>query len=165
MGTLPFFNCIGTVMKKGSVPIFSGLAEVFASVGGLGRAPIASGTVGSAAGLVAAWLLPVHLMTQLVVIGVLSALAVWASGTVAASHRDEDPSLVVIDEFVGMLVACVLLPRTPLWFAAAFLLFRFFDIGKWFPMKQLERLPGGWGIVADDLAAGVLARLVLTLWV
>ena len=151
-------------MKKVDVPILR-LAEAFASVGGLGRAPVAPGTVGSAAGLVAAWLLTPHLMTQLVVIVVLSVLGVWAAGAVASAHRDEDPSLVVIDEVVGMLVACVLLPRTPLRFVAAFLLFRLFDIGKWFPMKQLERLPGGWGIVADDLAAGLLARLLLTLWV
>ena len=47
---------------------------------------------------------------------------------------------------------------------ASFLLFRVFDIGKWFPMKQLERLPGGLGIVADDVAAGLLARLCLLPW-
>ena len=63
-----------------------------------------------------------------------------------------------------MLIACFMVPKTPVRLLVAFLLFRLFDIGKWFPMKQLERLPGGWGIVADDVAAGVLARLVMLLW-
>ena len=140
------------------------LAVLVATVGGLGRAPLAPGTIGSAAGAVLTWMLPLEPAVQVVVLTGAVALGIWSAGVVARQHLDADPSVVVIDEVAGMLVACFLLPKTLPHLAAAFLLFRLFDIGKWFPMKQLERLPGGWGIMADDLAAGLCSRLVLLLW-
>ena len=108
--------------------------------------------------------LPADPLVQGAVIGLVTILGLWASGTYAAAAQDDDPNRVVIDEAAGMLIACFLVPKSFGWLLAAFVLFRLFDIGKWFPMKQLERLPGGWGIMADDLAAGLIARAILFLW-
>jgi phosphatidylglycerophosphatase A len=140
------------------------LALAIASIGGAGRFPIAPGTVGSALGLGLSLLLPQHAGCQAGTLALAAVLGVWSASVVAAARGEPDPSVVIIDELAGMLVACWMLPRTPLALGAAFALFRLFDIGKWFPMRQLERLPGGWGIMADDLAAGLITRVLLS-WV
>ena len=140
------------------------VALAIATAGGLGWAPVASGTVASAAAAGLYWVLPPDRMTQLAILAMVIAVGVWSAGVAAAAVQDEDPSCVVIDEVAGMLIAAFLLPKTLAALLAAFGLFRLFDIGKWFPMRQLERLPGGWGIMADDVAAGLIARLLL-FWV
>ena len=139
-------------------------AELVASLGGVGHCPVASGTAGSAVTALLYLALPADALVQAAVIGLVTVIGWWASGASAAAARDPDPSRVVIDEAAGMLVACFLLPKSFGWLLSAFLLFRLFDIGKWFPMKQLERLPGSWGIMADDLAAGLITRLLLLAW-
>jgi phosphatidylglycerophosphatase A len=141
------------------------LAWLIATACGIGRAPIASGTVASAvaAGL---WvILHPGLGAEWAVCGAMIVAGVWAADRVAKRLGDDDPSVVVIDEFAGMWLALLGLPMTLPVVCAAFLLFRFFDIGKFPPMKQLERLPGGWGIMADDAGAGCLTRLLLSLWI
>jgi phosphatidylglycerophosphatase A len=140
------------------------VAAWVATVGGVGRCPVASGTFGSLPGLALLWVLPADPVVQGAVLAAVMLAGWWAAGVVAAMERDTDPGIVVIDEVAGMLVAGFLLPRHPGPLLAAFLLFRVFDIGKWPPMRQLERLPGGWGIIADDVAAGLLARLVMFAW-
>ena len=139
-------------------------AELIASLGGVGRCPIASGTAASAVTALMYLALPEDPLVQGSVIGLVTILGLWAAGAYAAAARDPDPSRVVIDEAAGMLIACFLVPKSFGWLVAAFLRFRLFDIGKWFPMKQLERLPGGWGIMADDLAAGLITRVLLLAW-
>lgn len=74
-------------------------------------------------------------------------------------HAAPDPSIVVIDEIVGVWIALWFLPYSVTAIASAFLFFRLFDIVKPPPAHQLERLPGGWGIMLDDAAAGVYANL------
>ncbi len=75
---------------------------------------------------------------------------------------DPDPSLVVIDEVAGQLTACLILVPVEWWtMLAAFLLFRVFDVLKPLGIRRLEAVPNGWGIMLDDLAAGVLAALVI----
>ena len=134
-----------------------------ASIAGLGFFPIASGTACSAVITVLAWWLPPNPWVQLALIAGVMAIGTWTAA-VSARRGAHDPSFVVIDEAAGQMIACLLVPKTIPHFVAAFLLFRLFDIGKWAPMKQLERLPGGWGIMADDLAAGMITRLLLLLW-
>jgi phosphatidylglycerophosphatase A len=73
--------------------------------------------------------------------------------------RKQDPSCVVIDEVAGMLLSCIAIPADIRWIAAAFVLFRIFDIVKPFPARAAERLPGGWGIMTDDVIAGIYANL------
>jgi phosphatidylglycerophosphatase A len=89
---------------------------------------------------------------------VLTAIAVWAAGRMAAELGQPDPPQVVIDEMAGMWLAAIALPPTLYDLAAVFLLFRFIDVVKPAPIPRLERLRGGLGIVADDVAAGLLAR-------
>ena len=89
--------------------------------------------------------------------------AVWVSGAGAGILKQKDPQVIVIDEIVGFFVANFLAP--PRWavLLCAFILFRFFDIAKVFPTNRLEQLPGGTGIVLDDIMAGVYAFLCLRL--
>ena len=131
---------------------------------GAGYAPKAPGTAGSAVGLLLWLLLPHVLWIQLVAIAIVSAAGIW-SGSVAERHFGRrDPGQVVVDEVAGMMVTCVLNPLAgPGSMLAAFVLFRAADIVKPFPVNRLERLPGGWGIMADDLLAGVYANLALHL--
>jgi phosphatidylglycerophosphatase A len=92
----------------------------------------------------------------------LTATALLAKATFQPGQRlHPDPSIVVIDEIVGMWIALLFLPQTLTAFAAAFLAFRFFDIVKPPPVRQLERLPGGWGIMLDDVMAGIYANLLV----
>jgi phosphatidylglycerophosphatase A len=141
------------------------LALACATVLGVGYAPIAPGTFGSAAGLVAWYLLPASGTAQLVAIIVVFVLGSW-SGTVAEHHFDRpDPGYVVIDEVAGMLVTLFLVPVGWVGAVVAFFLFRLFDIVKPYPANRLERLPGGVGIMADDVMAGIYANVALRLCV
>jgi phosphatidylglycerophosphatase A len=130
-----------------------------ATLGGLGRVPIAPGTAASLVAAACCWPLlrfgwPLHLG----VAAVLAVVAIVACHRAAAAFDRPDPPCVVIDEFVGMCVAALALPIQAYDLGAVFLLFRLFDVVKPAPLHRLERWPGGWGIVGDDIAAGLLAR-------
>ena len=131
---------------------------------GAGYGPKAPGTFGSAVGLLLWIALPKILWLQLLAVGLVAVVGSWA-GTVAEAHFGRhDPGEVVIDEVAGMMVTLLFNPIAgPLWMLAAFVLFRAADIVKPFPVRLFERLPGGIGIMADDLAAGVYANLALRL--
>ncbi len=144
------------------------LALAIATWFGCGYAPKAPGTTGSAAAIAIAWLLARYAGWEAPWFGVLAlalcAPAVWAAGATARIAKKEDPNIVVVDEVAGQWIA--LAGATALnWksFLLAFLLFRLFDIRKPPPVRQCERLPGGLGIMADDVAAGLLSALVLFL--
>ena len=136
-----------------------------ATCGYVGYVPVAPGTAGSIAGLAlygAAGLLG-GTQVEIGVLAVVLAVGVWSS---AASERhlgETDPGVIVIDEVAGMLIT--LLALQPTWGGAlaGFLAFRFFDVVKPFPARWAERLPGGWGVMADDVIAGLYAHLVLRL--
>lgn len=135
---------------------------------GTGHAPFASGTVGSAAiaAVVFALTLVVppewYLATCLALAAFYFVLGVPA-GTWCERRWGKDPSQCVADEVVGFLIGVAWL-TPPDWRAivAAFFLFRLFDVGKVYPANRLERLPGGWGIMLDDVVAGLytLAAMV-----
>lgn len=133
----------------------------------------APGTWGSiAAGLVALamlWVVPSACWWLLPLAAVSAAVAgVWASGRYARRVGIEDPPEVVIDEVAGVWVAVLLVPgpvvvASPLvTITLCVLVFRLFDIAKPWPLSLLESLPGGWGIMADDLAAGLIAGVLTT---
>jgi len=139
------------------------LQLVFATGFGLGYAPIASGTFGSLPGLLIYWGLYTVYGTPAVLVGLV---AVIAAGVVCATAGEQhfgrhDPGQVVVDEIAGQMVALLFLAPTPAILVAGFLLFRLMDILKPLGARRLEALPRGWGIMADDLAAGVYANLVL----
>ena len=134
---------------------------------GSGLAPIAPGTAGSLAAVAIYGLLTLLIVDPAMQQGLLLALiiagfplGVWACGLLSTA-ANPDPGRAVWDEFVGMWLACLLLPPTGYWLVAAFILFRLFDILKPWPARQLEKLPGGWGIMADDVAAGLYAAALL----
>jgi phosphatidylglycerophosphatase A len=133
-----------------------------------GYCPKAPGTAGSLAALVIGWLLHEYAGLAgwhfLLLAAILFVPAVWAAGVTAREHRIKDPSFVVVDEVIGQWIALAG-AATLNWksYLAAFVLFRLFDIWKPPPVRQLEALPGGWGINLDDVMAGVYAALLL--WV
>jgi len=144
------------------------LAYTIATWFGCGRSPWAPGTAGSAAAIAIA--LALHRYAGLapwhfaLLAAALAGPAVWAAGAVARDSGIEDPGFVVVDEVLGQWIALAGMARWDLFgLSAAFVLFRLFDIWKPFPVRQLERLPGGIGINADDALAGIYAALVLWL--
>jgi phosphatidylglycerophosphatase A len=137
-----------------------GALRLLATGGGVGYCPLARGTAGSLLGAILCYPLadlpwPVYLGATLL----LTAIAVWAAGRVAAELGHPDPPQIVIDEIAGMWVAAIALPATLYDFTAVFFLYRLMDVVKPSGISRLERLPGGFGIVADDVAAGLLARV------
>jgi phosphatidylglycerophosphatase A len=131
---------------------------------GAGYAPFAPGTVGSAVGLALWLLLPNILWMQVAAIVAASVAGAWAGNVAEAHFGKKDPGHVVIDEVAGMMVTVLLVPIPGVvWPIVAFLLFRASDIVKPYPANRLEGLPGGIGIMADDLLAGVYANLALRL--
>jgi len=144
--------------SRSSIP-----ALLCATVLGVGYAPFAPGTFGSAAGLLLWMVLPSSPAVHAVVIVVIFGLGSWA-GTIAEAHFGRrDPGQVVIDEVMGMLITLFLNPVHLSGAIAAFLLFRIADIVKPWPANQLERLPGGIGVMADDGMAAVYANVALRL--
>ena len=139
------------------------LALFIATCGYVGHVPVAPGTFGSAAGLVLLWAIRTAGSTylEIAIVGVLFALGVWSSTVAERDARTVDPGYIVIDEVVGMLITLALIPATATVSVVGFLVFRAFDIVKPWPARPLERLPGGWGVMADDAMAAVYANLVV----
>ena len=168
---LPGAN-VGRVLRERPI------ATLFATGFGVGFAPIAPGTAGSALALAAAWIavtaLSSHMPSVVAGVGLLTsglavaAAAVPVTGRVAEALGGEDPGCIVLDEIAGQLLACAVVPlfaypspraSAAAW-GASFFAFRLFDVWKPGPIRRWQDLPGGWGIVVDDVAAGVLAAAV-----
>ena len=130
-------------MNRRALPVLA------ATLGGLGFLTKMPGTLGSAAACIFYVLLPIPWWGILA----LGAVGVWAAGACARAMGAEDPGAIVVDEAVGMWVSLYALP--------AFFLFRVVDILKPFPVSTAERLPGGVGIMADDVVGGVMVNLFL----
>ena len=138
-----------------------------ATGGYAGYSPVAPGTAGSVVGLLL--LVGVRFLgTSTIEFGVLVgvvAVGVWASSVGERHAGQKDPGIVVIDEVAGMLLTLFWLPLTLSTAIVGFLMFRLFDITKPFPVRVAERLPGGMGIMADDLIAAVYASIAVRLFV
>jgi phosphatidylglycerophosphatase A len=156
------------------------LSAILATGFGSGLSPVAPGTAGSAVALIFAWLLsrsigPFSSPSLAAGVGLLvSGLALGLVGVPAATRvarvlRAKDPGVIVVDEFAGQFLASAPIPlfrpfsRAGEWvfWLASFLLFRLFDIWKPGFIRRIQDWPEGWGIVADDVAAGVAAAVVL----
>ena len=141
------------------------LIKFIATGFGVGYLPKAPGTAGSVLGIGLWWLItatrPAFIGWCLFPIAIL--LAVWSAGEAAKLFGQPDPGCVVIDEIVAMPIA--LAGIHPVWWqiVVGFAAFRLFDIWKPFPIHQSQQLPGGWGIVVDDLLAGVYAFVLTAL--
>lgn len=144
-------------------------AWLLATAGGSGRSPLAPGTAGAAVGTLLFWpLASAPAAAQMAAVTTVLALGAVAATRLAESLGEKDPRLVVVDEVAGMWVSLLGLAPRPAAFLLAFVAFRAMDVLKPWPARDLERLPGGLGIMADDVMAGVyanlLVRLALVVW-
>jgi phosphatidylglycerophosphatase A len=148
--------------------------RLLATVGGTGLAPIAPGTVASVLAALAAWLIlqvpaPYGRVCLAVAAAVAFVAGVWATKRFAAAEQTDDPGTAVIDEVAGQWIALLAASPSNAWhFAAGFLLFRFFDIAKPWPVNWAQRrFGGGWGIMLDDVVAGLaaLAAFIAGWWI
>jgi phosphatidylglycerophosphatase A len=129
---------------------------------GAGYAPLAPGTAGSLLAVLLIFFFYPPSWILIVISLLLFFLGVYTSGKLEIIHGT-DPSLVVIDEVVGMIISLVFLPRNWLLFLLAFIFFRFYDIVKPPPINSSQKLPAGWGIMMDDVIAGIFALLSIHL--
>lgn len=145
-------------VEKPSRPLF---ALAFATVCGIGYVPVAPGTFGSAAGLLLWWLLPQSATVQGGLIVGVMVVGSWSGHIAERYFQATDPGPVVIDEVMGMLVTLFLIPVGWAGALTGFFLFRVMDVVKPYPANRLERLPGGLGVMADDLMAALYANIAL----
>ena len=157
---------LGTSPPQRDEPLWPIVVGTFFGVGRIKPAP---GTWGSLA-TVMLWALassriPTASRTwaTIVAAAVVTLIGIPAATRVARDYYSKDPQFVVIDEVAGQLVALIAVPLAWKSFLAAFILFHVFDIWKPFPIRRLERLPEGTGIVVDDLGAGLYALAVMHL--
>lgn len=129
----------------------------------MGYIPVASGTFGTLVAVPLCFLLSmVGPLWSTILVVLFVGLAVWISGKAEKVFNAKDSSFIVIDEIAGFLVTLFLIPWGVKTVFAGFLIFRLMDIAKPFPIRRLEdQLPGGWGVVGDDVVAGLYANLVL----
>ena len=130
---------------------------------GTGFFPLAPGTVGTVLG-VGLYSFLSHLSSSLFLITSIAFifLSVWIADRAEGHLQKKDPSCIVIDEIAGYFITMALVPWSWLHAWIGFALFRLFDIVKPFPIRRIDRsVPGGWGIVLDDVLAGIYANIVL----
>lgn len=145
-------------------------ALAIATAGGAGYCPVAPGTAGALVGVVLVLLLARLPLSRAGIIEVMAALSVaifstgvWAAGVAENYFGRTDPGQVVADEVVGQIITLLLIPRANWkWLLGGFLLFRLLDVLKPPPARQAERFPRGWGIMMDDVIAGLYGLAVLT---
>lgn len=147
-------------LDRASVWLATGLGISYIAPTGRGRKWTGAGFLGTVEGLLLWPLLPEAPGPYAAIVIAAIVAACWICGIAEKSLKTHDDSRIVLDEIVGFWVAAAWLPRT--WTAAllAFVLFRFFDAVKLPPYNRLERLPGGAGIVMDDVGAGIVANLL-----
>ncbi len=136
---------------------------------GAGYSPVAPGTAGSVVGVIIAFLLAALSglgsfsgTTYALLTVFIFFVGVWAAGRAEVIYGQKDCGRIVIDEIAGMLVTLYLIPFDWRWLIAGFFLFRLFDITKPFPARTIDRrMGGGWGVMLDDIAAGIYANIAL----
>jgi len=130
---------------------------------GVGYSPVAPGTLGTLIAIPVYYFLsnissPIY---EITLVGFFF-LSVWISENAEIFFGKKDDQRIVIDEIMGFLITMLWVPQTAILMGVGFFLFRFFDIVKPFPIRRLEKkLKGGYGVVADDVMAGVYANIVL----
>ena len=134
---------------------------MIATVFGAGYSPVAPGTVASALTVALLWLIPFSRGGLVVFLVAVVAIGTWAAHVAERQLGGKDPGAIVIDEVAGMTLSVVALPLTPAVLLGGFVLFRLFDVVKPPPADASQRLPGGIGVMLDDVIAGVYALVIL----
>lgn len=130
----------------------------------IGKVPFFPGTWGSLFTLFLWLLVPLKVAIQLPLIILLIILGLYSSNIIAIALNKKDPSEIVIDEAIGMSIALFMIPHDFILYTLAFILFRYFDIMKPSFIYHIQRFEGGWGIVLDDIIAGLLTlSIVMTI--
>ena len=139
---------------------------------GSGLPPVIPGTSGSLLAVAIYMASPIESdsLWAIAIIVTGSVLGIWACNTLVTEDA-KDPQKAVWDEFIGMWITCLFLPKEMLWIIAAFICFRILDVTKPYPARKLEGLAGGLGIMADDILVGIygacilnIVRISLSLW-
>lgn len=150
------------------VVLATGLGISYIALPATGRKWTGAGLLGTVEGMLLWPLLPSEPSLYWAVVAAAAAAAAWVCGRADRAMGTKDSPRIVLDEVVGVWIAAAGLPREAKPALAAFAAFRLFDAAKLPPLNRLERLPGGWGVVADDLGAGaaaaLAARLALGQW-
>lgn len=137
------------------------IAIIIATTFGTGFSPFAPGTVGALlAAIFYYFVLPAEPIALLLFIGIISTIGIWAA-TETEKQYGHDASVINIDEVVGMIITLFALEKNLFNIIAGFILFRFFDIVKPWPVNRFQLLPRGWGVMLDDVAAGIYSLLIL----
>ncbi|MDD5084941.1 MAG: phosphatidylglycerophosphatase A [Candidatus Omnitrophica bacterium] len=137
------------------------LAEFIYTLCYIGYFPLGSGTIASAGACIFYYFLNPSALVYCVLLAGLFLISLWGTPVAIRRTGKPDPQIVVIDEALGMLVAVGFLPPGAFSYVLAFFAFRFFDVMKTFPVGSMERLPGAWGVVMDDVVAGLYANAVV----
>ena len=141
-------------------------AELIGTVFYIGKLPLAPGTWASIFAVLC-WYILFQSVNHLVLPAVsifLFLIGGIASDTIVNHSKEHDPSRIVIDEWVGQWVALSMMPVNIRTGIVAFVAFRIFDIIKPGPVRKMEKIPGGWGIMADDVMAGIMAYFVVLIF-
>ena len=137
------------------------LSKIAATFFGIGYFPVAPGTAATAVGAGVAYLMEGSPWLYAGALFIFFAVGVVASTHLEKVLKQTDPGIVVIDEVVGIMIALIGIPLSWPTVLCGFFLFRAFDMFKIYPINRLEALPGGWGIMLDDVMAGVYTNIVL----
>jgi phosphatidylglycerophosphatase A len=137
------------------------ISKIIATVFFIGHIPFAPGTFGTLAGMLFIWIVKPPFLWQFAILITALIIGVITSGIAEKAFGEKDSRHIVIDEFAGYLCSIIFLPLTPADMVAAFFLFRFFDILKPPPIRMLERIGGGAGVMLDDVAAGIFTNVIL----
>tara|TARA_B100000929_G_scaffold83222_1_gene64987 strand:+ start:4119 stop:4574 length:456 start_codon:yes stop_codon:yes gene_type:complete len=139
------------------------ISEWIATCFKVGYLPLAPGTWGSVFAILLWWVLLKDLNTYIfgVVIIIFLLIGIVVSNIIIDQSGDHDPSHIIIDELVGQWLALFLLPEGFFNIAISFILFRFFDIIKPWPIRLIEKLPKGLGVMSDDLTAGLITLVLI----
>ena len=134
---------------------------------GSGLSPFAPGTVGTLAAIPFYWLMSYLPLSVYIAVTVVAAIAgIWICQSATKAIGQDDHGSIVWDEFVGFWITMIAAPKGLLWLLAGFLIFRFFDIIKPWPIRWLDRyVKGGLGIMVDDVLAGLFGLLVMQIGV
>ncbi len=147
---------------KISEDVIQRISEQISTVFGIGYTVYAPGTMGSLFGLLLyMFIKDIPVIWYVIFIVVLFIIGVLVSDVIEDIYGIKDPSFVVIDEVVGMLIAMIAVPYSPMIAILGFLLFRIIDIAKIPPLNWLEKFQGGFGIMIDDAVGGLIVNIIL----
>lgn len=140
-------------------------AYTIGTVLGFGYLPLAPGTWGSLAALITIFFIPLPNLYNLILVFILFITGVFSASFIEKDSGKHDAGIIVIDEYLGQWITLLFLPHSYLILVSGFILFRVFDIFKPLFINRIQSLPKGWGVMMDDVLAGIYANIILQILV